>query len=257
MKKITEQVAFWIIYIFGVVFGFIFARLVHRGSIIVKNYNSISQVESGSIIACNHPSLLEPFLVVCLFLMKYVLHPIKFRPWITPDKRNFYDRWWFRFKTVSIAIDRTKPSMLALRKMLSILRERMGLLFIHIEGTRTFKAVSKGNAIYGKRGVLGEPRIQIGWLAVKSGAPIVPVWFDKTIEQIFPNTEKTERLLEKGGFPLFWYFLSGFLSAFFVLLLKKKQIVINIGVPFTISENTSPENAVHVIAEALLALADQ
>ena len=59
------------------------------------------------IVVSNHPSLLEPMLLPALFFRSYLFHPFKYAPWSVPDRRNYYDKWyWFFARPRLIPVER-------------------------------------------------------------------------------------------------------------------------------------------------------
>jgi len=212
--------------------------LKRTGRLKVVHQERIPAWQRNLILACNHPSLLEPFLIPPLFLREYVLRPSNFLPWSVADKGNFYDPWyffWLRPRLIPLergASWRQKYSQVtALRKMQNVL-EGGGRIVIFPEGTRTFKAILNGGVRYSKTGkVLGKLSSGAAGIALRCTSTVVPVWI-----------EGSERVLPSGRFPLplFW----------------KHRIRITIGEPLSFPKDATLQEATEKLARALLELAD-
>jgi 1-acyl-sn-glycerol-3-phosphate acyltransferase len=261
--KIIDNVSFFIfLYPLGLFGGIIFWLLVRLGKIEIKNRERISQIDSGSLLVSNHPSLLEPLIIAFLLFPLYRRHPFAYRPWSTPDSKNFYNRWWFRpFRKVSIPINRgdegTHRERLALLRMLQIIKKGKGIIIAFLEGTRTFKSIEAGRVIYSKRGkALGFIKREIGILAAFTTFQITPVWVNG-VEKIFPNTAETEKAFGRKDWYLLLHLLYHYLVAFMGILSSKNKIIINVGEPFIVPRGTSGQETSQRITQALLELADQ
>jgi len=128
--------------------GFQSGRLL--GRIKVLHEDHIPNDLENAIIACNHPSVIDPFLAAGLISTHFVRHPLKCAPLIMADRQNFYNnKWLWPFKPVMMPIDRQKQDdqTSGLNKMSRIKRPRI----IFPEGGRTFKG-EPGQWLYCSRG---------------------------------------------------------------------------------------------------------
>ena len=87
-------VFFGFTYVLGILFGLIFHLSRLFKMVKVLHWERLPKRQPGLIVVSNHPSLLEPFLLPTLFFNEYILHPFS-SPWSTPDKKNFFDKWYF------------------------------------------------------------------------------------------------------------------------------------------------------------------
>jgi 1-acyl-sn-glycerol-3-phosphate acyltransferase len=111
--------------------------------------------EGPCIIASNHRSFLDPFLIGTL-----VRRPVYF----VAKKELFEKRWqaWILNSLGAFPIDRGASDQNAMGLAREIL-ERGDVVVIFPEGTRT------------RPGALGQPKRGVGRLALETGAPVVPV----------------------------------------------------------------------------------
>lgn len=194
--------------------------------------------ERKIILVSNHPSLLEPFLLPALFFREYLFHPLRYGPWSTPDRKNFYDRWyWFWIRARSIPVDREdeREGLRSFFQMKEIVKSG-GIVILFPEGGRTFKGE---NFLYSQ----GGKRIRIfkdglGWLVLKTGALVLPVWVEGTDEVLPNDPDKLFTRLRFGD---------------------RIIITIKIGQPLRLQglPAVKREQATQMIANALLKLADE
>ena len=207
----------------------------------------------------NHPSLLEPWLLPLMGfpwmnfpwvfshlwsrikfslvwfkeLQKEFSLPKKLIPANVPDKNNFYDPLYMKvFQGINVPVDRNGGiqgrlgTVLALKKVL----ENGRRVLIFPEGSRTFKAIRNGEVKSANGHRLGKLKDGAGWLALKTGARVLPIWVEGT-DKMLPNNSLP--------FPRLWH-----------------RIVIRIGKPFLIQGRTRQE-ATTEICEALLELTEE
>lgn len=115
----------------------------------------------GCILTPNHVSFLDPPMVG-IGMRHRVVHFMA--------RDNLFDvpvlGWWYR-KIGTIAIDRTKGDLAALRTALNGLK-RGEVVCLFPEGTRSLD------------GELQQPKGGVGFLIAKAGVPVVPVYVDGT-----------------------------------------------------------------------------
>ncbi len=202
----------------------------------IEHWECFPNYTGNLIVVSNHPSLLEPILLPVLFFKEYLSHPFKFRPISTPDKTNYYDRWYWHWllKYAAIPIDRDnrRERFRALFQMKKLVNSG-GILILFPEGGRTAKGEKflyskKGRKIrFLKRGV--------GSLVSKTNSSILYIWVDGT-EKVMPIIP--ERLYT---YPRIW----------------KSQITIKIGKTVKFPKGTNREEIIQTIATDLLELADE
>lgn len=228
------------VYTIGLLLGLLlyflrFLNRVHSGwGIKIHNWERFPKKQGRMLIVSNHPSLLEAVLVPVLLSRDYLFHP-SLAPWSVPDKKNFFDRWywaWAKVRLVPIDREDNREAFKALRKIKKIL-DSSGRIVLFPEGGRTsggedFLYSEKG----GKR--LRVLKEGVGWLILKSSPLVIPVWIDGA-EKVLPN--KVGRLYH--CLPKFWY-----------------CVIVKIGKPIQIKGKTK-EEITQEVASNLLKLADE
>ncbi len=221
-------------WLYGIFIGVFFQFLKFFGLVRVLHGERFPFWRNKVILASNHPSLLEPFLLPALFFPKYLFYPFT-TPWSTPDRKNFYQRWLFRllFEARSIAVDRT-PKSSRLRRVISRMKrilEAGGNIIIFPEAGRTFKGENFLFSETGKK--IRELKKGIGWLVDQTNALVVPVWVEGT-DKVLPN--RSDRLF---SFP------------------RLGKITIKIGEILKFNDSGNKKEITAKIAQALLKLADE
>lgn len=135
----------------------------------------------GCILASNHVSVLDPMLVGCGILKRYLRFMAR-----NTLFRSAFQRWW-ALSVGTVFIDRDKGDIAALKVALKILKAG-GLLSMFPEGTRS------------KDGKLQTPKAGIGFLIAKSRVPVVPVYIDET----FPADVKPLDFLKKQSVKVYY-----------------------------------------------------
>lgn len=236
MKRIIGTIVYLgVTYPLGILLWLIFCLLKLLKRIQVLHWERFPHWQGNLILVSNHPSLVEPLLLPVLFFREFLFHPFKFKPWSTPDKKNYYDPWyWFWIRPVSIPIDRTdrRGELKTLFRMKDILKSG-GVLILFPEGGRTFN---------GKEFLYSERRNRIrilkegiGWLVMKTEPLVVPIWIEGA-DEILPN--QANKLYYT--LPRFW-----------------RRMTIKIGKPLRFGNPSRKEEVTQKLAIALLKLADE
>lgn len=258
--KLISEIRFLVAnYLVAPVLGILVCLLEALGRIKFIHFDRFPIWEEKLIIVSNHPSLLEPW-VFSLMGFPWMNFPLVFSPlwsrmkfslrWFlelqkefslskklfpanVPDKNNFYDPPFMGvFKGINVPVDRNGGAhgrigtVLALKKTL----ETGGRVLIFPEGTRTFKAVKKSEVRSASGKQMGKLKDGASWLALKTGAKVLPIWVEGT-DKVLPNN--------KFPFPRLWH-----------------RMTIEIGTPF-MAEGATREEVTLQITQALLGLADE
>ena len=254
-------------FILGPLLGVIVCLLEAFRMIKIIHFERFPVWEEKLIIVANHPSLLEPVLLPAMGFpwmnFPWVFSPIwtrirfslnwfkelqrefslskKLIPASLPDKNNFYDPPYMKvLRGINVPVNRNSnasgrvATVLILRKML----EKGRRIIIFPEGTRTFKTdrETRFRTVHGKE--LGKLKDGAAWLALKTGARILPIWVEGT-DKFLPNN--------KLPLPRFWH-----------------RITIKIGKPFSLDKRIfcpvtkeNKEKATQVVVEHFLKLAEE
>lgn len=243
MKKTKDILLFLLaLYTFGLALFAIFKTLQFFGTIRIINAERLSNGAKKRMFIINHPSVIDPFLIICLFLWNLLCHPFSGKPMILADKKMFYDKWYFAWaRPVMIPVDREskKGKLVSLWQAIGAIEDG-NILAAFLEGGRTFKGEkstmhksSGGNYL---RPLEGSAKL----IAERTGAEISLAWI-KGSDRVVPNSRKT-----------LW-------TGFNWIRLFRKGIIIKLGNPFDTSaiSTESRELFVQRLAIALLALADE
>jgi len=165
---------------------------------------------------------------------QFLLHPVKYAPWFTPDESNFTDKLiWAWLRPRAIPIRRDKGGGKEPLRMLRVLDEFDEVIVTQPECGRT----RNGKKFQFSKS--GQNKIRplanyIGWLAVTTQKPVLRIWIgDGEAKQ------PTKKLFSRPDF--------------------KRPIIVKIGklidpISLGISD---PDDFTKLIAEKLLELADQ
>jgi len=220
-------------------------RLTKRLKIQGYHQGKFKPNNKGLIVIYNHPSLWEPSFLPFLLFPSYLFSP-RFAPFSTPDKINYYDKWWFfLFRAVCIPIERgnLKGEVRALNEMKKKLAAGR-ILILAPEGGRTFKGdefkVARSKEIELVKDISGTDlsyyqtlrrfKSGIGWLVYNTQANVLPVWAEGG-ESVIPN-----RYSFKLPFPRVW-----------------RQTKIKIGEPLDLGE-LSKKEIVEFLEDSMLML---
>lgn len=166
----------------GPLFGVPFWLLALAGVIRTRGYwRAVREIWHGRvIIAANHPSLLETFLIPIAFWPIGMIFP-SFFIWSMPDKRLLPVPDWTHELMRCVRVDRGEGdvaramNMRALKRMIQLLHR--GYSFgIHPEGGRSAKQEKKTSAHGREMGVVKNDSIPK--VASLTDARILPVWVD-------------------------------------------------------------------------------
>lgn len=236
MKILDRIIILLIVYPFGGFLAFLFNLLRVLGWIRISHRERFPHSQGNLIIFSNHPSVLEPILLALMCYKGYLRHPFILRPMSTPDKENYYDRWYWHWllKFIAVPIDRNdrKKGLKTFIRLTKILFSG-GILIIFGEGGRTDKGE---RFIYSERGnKIRELKQGITSLIKRTNSSVVYVWV-KGAEKVMP-------IVSNGlyTYPRFW----------------KSKITIKIGKTVKFPRRTSREEIIQRIASDLLKLADE
>ncbi len=236
IDRTTDKIALLLtVYTVGLLMGGLLYLLKALKRIRISHWERFPRKQSNLIVVSNHPSLVEPILLPVLFFREYIFHPFKFSPWSTPDRTNYYDKWyWFWLRPRAVPIDRDNQrkglkALLLIKKILTL----GGTVILFPEGGRTFRGE---NFFFSKRNKkIRTLKEGIGWLISRTDALILPVWVDGA-EQVLPNLP--DKLYHT--FPRFW-----------------KGLTIKIGKPLRFERPVSREEVTQKLVTILLKLADE
>lgn len=258
----------WLVtYLIGPILGLVICFLELFKIISFRHFKRYPIWEEKLIIVSNHPSLLEP-IILPLMGVPWMNFPWVFSGWwfrikpslnwarqfrkeffltkklipvSVPDKKNYYDKVYMGLirelnipvKRDGLAHDRVS-TVLALKEVL----EEGGRIILFPEGSRTFKTAKETKLRTPKGRELGKLKEGVGWLALETGAKILPIW-----------VQGTDKVLPNGKFPLprIWH-----------------RITINVGEAFVLNRANFHRNsrearkmAIEIIAQALLKTGDE
>lgn len=260
---INEIMFLTVNYLVAPCLGVLVCLLETIGRIKFVHFDHFPIWEERIIIVSNHPSLLEPVLIPLMGFpwmnFPWVFSPLTSRerfslswfrelqrefslpkkliPANVPDKNNYYDPLYLRlFQGINVPVDRDGEmqerinTIVKLKKILG----SGGRVLIFPEGTRTFKAIRRGEVKTAKGNIIGELKDGAAWLALETGARILPIWVEGT-DRVLPNTESPALKLR--------------------CLRPWHKITIKVGSPFFIRAKARKEATLE-ITQALLELAD-
>lgn len=235
----AEAVVFWAMtYPVGMLLALMLVLGRISRIIKVSGWNNIPQNDGGVLLLPNHPSLLEPILMIALFFPGYLRHPRRLGPFTMADKKNYTHKWYYapvRSKLLTIhrskelSKEAAKTNAETLTRAIEILKGG-GRIILFGEGGRT----PTGEIFLRSRsGKLMRPFIDgAAIIALRSKATPIPVWVE--IEWIF-GFQFTES----------WW------------LGVPKSIRITIGKPIVIEGRKKIQEVTEIIQAAIFEVADE
>jgi len=236
MEKIKNAVIFLLFtYPFGIFLGISFWLFRFLGLAKVYGWKNFPSRPKGILAVSNHPSLLEPIILIGLFFHKFFWRPFKYAPWNMPDKKNYYNNpLFYLMRPRLIPVDRgdKHSEVRALIQAKRVLKAG-GVIIIFPEGGRTSSEEPSLRSRGGEKMRSFKPGF--AWLAIKTGATVLPLWVRRT-DQVLPNGARVSYLY----FLRFW-----------------KRVTIRLGQPLRFDETASVEAVAEEVQAAVLGLADQ
>ena len=236
-EKLRNKLAVLVVvYTFGVVLAALFLGLFRwLGWVKIFHPERFPHFRGRLIVVSNHPSLLvETILIPLLFWREYLRHPLTLTPWVTPDRNNFTNHWywwWLKVRAISVKRGDRKAEVTAYREMKEVVNAG-GIIHLLPEGGRTGKAKQhfESPKHHQKLGVLKRGAAD---LVLETGATLLPIWVDNA-DRVMPLSP--EKLYT---FPRIW-----------------KGVTLKIGQP-VILEQENRDEVSQQIAFKLLELADE
>jgi 1-acyl-sn-glycerol-3-phosphate acyltransferase len=194
-QRLTWEWAF--IVLAALLIGWFWLTLRVTGRIRVFHGKRMPRWPRGVLVVSNHPSLYEPQVLIGLFLPWLLLNILKYTPLSTPDKANYFDKWFLRWAHrffVAVARGDARAMVKAMAMMVRALRAKQNLILFP-EGGRTGKG--EGSFVVSPSGRFRMRAFKdgAGRVAVATGCIVVPVW-----------VHGAEKVLPIGAsFPRFWH----------------------------------------------------
>lgn len=222
----------------GVLIGFFFriGMMLDITEVLHQERLSCLKKKGKIIIACNHPSLGDPFFIAALLLEYFAYYPLRCAPLIVADRLNFFDCWWFwPFRSVMVPVDRTSSA----KKSASLIRIKEAVesgrpLVIFVEGGRTSSGKS-GEFHYSQMGnIIRFLQGGFALLVRATGADILPMGI-KGSDKAFPNCNKGLR----------------------TRFVPFEKVVIAVGEPIRFDKSANKMRMVQVVGSRILSLMDE
>ncbi len=237
MKKeslIDKITILFLLYPFGIILLFFLGLLRALNVINILHKERLSFNKRGLIVISNHPSLLEPIIIPLLFYKDYLISPIKLRPFSTPDKSNYYDKWYWYWmlRLLSVPIDRgnRRSEVTAFFRMAEIINSE-GILILFPEGGRTDNGTDFHYSRKGKR--IRILKQGIASLISRTGASVLYIWVEGA-EKVMPIVKDKLYVRPRLG-----------------------RVFIKIGKTVNFEKHISKEKIIQQIQTDLLELADE
>lgn len=202
MRKLIQELAYlFLLYPIVVIGGSLFLFMRATGRVMVRGEENLKEEKIGTLIAPNHPSLIEPFLLPFLYFPKVLWNPFKAVPWNTPDSKNFYRPWyffWIRALRV-IPINRARPNAGdtrgTLMKIIDVLK-RGETVIIFPEGGRTYKRQNITTSPRGKK--LARLTGGVERIVAECDCRVIPVWVEMPPGEFITRFTKTPIVINIG-----------------------------------------------------------
>ena len=181
--NILEPLVFWsVTYPVGIVMAGLLLFAYKVGLMEIKGWENFPHGEGGILLTPNHPSLLEPVIMVALFYKAYLRHPRLLGPYTLADSKNYTDKWRYALlgskilpinRSRKINLEASRNNLKTLSRSSEILING-GNVIIFGEGGRTG---SSKNFLIGLKGNKIRPFVQgPAVIALRAKPRIVPVW---------------------------------------------------------------------------------
>lgn len=234
MKKVKDTVIFLLFtYPFGIFIGIIFLLFKSLGIVKVYGKKNFPVWQGNVLLISNHPSLLDPIILVALFFPQYFWRPFRYSPWNMAESKNYGNKLFYLMRPRLILIDRedkhSKAEGIILAK--NILNSG-GVMILFPEGGRTSSGENFLESTTGKK--IRNFKPGFAWLAAQTGATVVPAWIEGT-DNVLPNRRKVS----------YFYFFKFW-----------KKIVIKLGKPFYVDRDAKTEMVIKQAESSILMLAD-
>ena len=192
MKTTKSALSYIPVYIAGVIIAFLLLTLRILGIWKIEGIENIPPPEKwsdrGLVIVSNHPSLLEPIMLVGLFARWYLIQP-KYGPWNVAETRNFR-RGLFRFMAPRMLLtsrENVSSGRHILHEMFTLLRTGAIIIFFP-EGGRTYRG-KEMDLVKGKNDrKVRQFKNGIGLVALETNCVLIPVWVAGT-DKVSPNRD--------------------------------------------------------------------
>ncbi len=189
---LTTVVFYLFTYPVGIVIGAIFWFLRFIGIVQIKGWEKFPRQRGKVLLVSNHPSLVEPILLIGMFFHQYIFHP-KSGPYTLADRKNYYDNWKFwLMRPRLIPVDRSKTkgdasSLLSAKRAI----EQGSNIIMFPEGGRTWKGHP---LIRTKQGKFLRP-LKTGFavLAGEPGVVTLPIWVEFGVYECHINIGKGQK----------------------------------------------------------------
>ena len=182
---LVESLVFWTMtYPAGMLLVFLVLDFVLDGLIEIRGWDKFPHGEGGVLLVPNHPSLLEPFIMIALFIWAMLINPRKFGPYTVADDNNFVNSplcWVVKSRLLPINRAKEKTPEATRQNALTVLRgaeilNNGGNVIIFGEGGRTFKAE---NILTSDKGCqMGRLDNGVAVLILRGKPKTVPIWID-------------------------------------------------------------------------------